>query len=108
MTGFGGPAREGRRAGSVRSANAPLGSTAVTKGDQVTAVVTGLDSSIAPSRVKVLIGGFEMGLGTISAYTINGQTQVPFVVNRSFDPGTQPLTIQVDGSTGASWPISVH
>jgi uncharacterized protein (TIGR03437 family) len=95
--------------GMLNASGAPLGSTAVTRGDQVTAVVTGLDPSITPpSRVKVLIGGFEMGLGTISAYTISGQTQVSFVVNRSFDPGTQPLTIQVDGSSGASWPISVH
>jgi len=95
--------------GMLNASGTPLGTTAVTKGDQVTAVVTGLDPSIAPNRVKVLIGGYEMGLGATAPSTIAGQTQIAFVVTRSFDTAaTLPLMVQVDGSSGAPWQISVH
>jgi uncharacterized protein (TIGR03437 family) len=94
--------------GMLNASGATLGNTAVTKGDQISAVVTGLDPQTALSRVKVLIGGSAMDLSTIAAYTSPGQTQVSFTLNRSFDPGTQPLLVQVDGSSGASWTINVH
>jgi uncharacterized protein (TIGR03437 family) len=94
--------------GMLNASGAPLGNSAVTKGDQITTVVTGLDPQTAPSRVKILIGGSPMDLSTIASYTAPGQTQVSFTVNRSFDPGTQPLLVQVDGSSGAAWTINVH
>ena len=77
--------------------------------DLVNVYISGLDPSVfaAPSRLQVTINGQPMPLQGLSPAP-NGQTQVTFVITQGFGGAVENLTVAVDGSSSAPFPLTVR
>jgi uncharacterized protein (TIGR03437 family) len=83
-----------------------LGLTAVSSGDSLMVLVSGLDQSSA-TRAKVLIGGVEMPVTQVAPAS-NGQFQLTFLITKSFGGAQAPLNVSLDGATGAAWSLTIR
>jgi uncharacterized protein (TIGR03437 family) len=78
-------------------------------GDVLNILVTGLDPTVVDnaSRVHVTVSGLDMPvLGVTSAW--GGQYQIQCIVKQSFGGAVVPVAVSVDGSSSASFTITVR
>jgi uncharacterized protein (TIGR03437 family) len=77
--------------------------------DVLNVLVTGLDPAaiLNVSRIHVMVGGFEVPLQSIAPMP-NGVVQLQVVLTRSFNGAQVPVTVVVDGSSGAPVQIAIR
>jgi len=88
--------------GIAEASGAAVNATsAATSGDQLTVAISGLDPTVtlASGRLQVEVAGVPMPVQLVSA------SQIQFTLNQSFNGTQVPVTIVVDGSSSAPFPI---
>ena len=78
-------------------------------GDVLNILATGLDTGVIdnPSRLHVMVSGVDMPVQQILPLP-NGVYQIQIVVTQSFGSAPAPVTVSVDGSSSAPFPITVR
>jgi uncharacterized protein (TIGR03437 family) len=86
------------------SAGSPAGVS-----DILNVMVAGLDQTVPanPSRLQVTISGISMPVLGIAPAS-NGQFQIQIILTQSFAGAQVPLSVSVDGSSSAPFPIAVR
>jgi uncharacterized protein (TIGR03437 family) len=86
------------------SAGSPAGVS-----DILNVMVAGLDPTVPtnPSRLQVTISGISMPVLGIAPAS-NGQFQIQIILTQSFAGAQVPLSVSVDGSSSAPFPIAVR
>jgi uncharacterized protein (TIGR03437 family) len=76
-------------------------------GDLLTATLTGIDLSAADrNRLQAAVSGVPMTIQQVT--TQNGVVQVQFALSQSFAGYLVPLTVSLDGSVGAPYPLTAR